>query len=381
MTPDLTPEQLDLLIRLTSGELAGAELERARAEVAADPVLAAEYELQMEALSFLTEQPVAPMADFEAARMRRGVMEAVTPTVRSRPSRTAWMGRLLPVAAALAVVVLGVGFVMNLGGGDTADSGALTALSTEAPAETEAARSEMAPAATEAPAEADAPDDFLSDTADDAGNVGASEAEEAADLAPIEFVGELTPELLESFAYDPKEYIASEVRALHAFAPCDAVEVDGVLHTEALAAVFGVWEDQEAFLVELTEVGGPDVPGPGAGPPNALTPRSGDTLPSSTVGHPRCPTSVPAHGSTRRPHRRPPRGVRREGAGDDRRPDAVDDHKDICWDHCHDTCRVRVRGDHQGSVPAVGGGRHRSRGVRDLRWNLRDRWCVHMVET
>lgn len=258
MTPDLTPEQLDLLIALTDGSLSDDALAHALDEVRADPVLRAEHDRQLEALAFLGTARAAPMAEFEAARMRRAVLDSVAPV----PTRVTprWAGRLLPVAAALAVVVLGVGFLSNAGrdSAGTFDESA-DATATQAVAATEAAAAEMAPAATES---------SMALEAEDAAGAMAAEAplpdeDFAARMAMLPSLGALGPDDLPAFADTVDDYVLEKgyvaTPLFDVIASCDGVDVDGEMLLTYTVAATASWDGLDVVVLEMTESGGPIV--------------------------------------------------------------------------------------------------------------------------
>lgn len=250
MNPDLTPGQLDLLLALTDGSLAGVDLARTEAVVAADPILAAEYALQREALAFLAAESAAPLADFEAARLRRVVLDSVAPQP-ARPSPR-WAIRLLPVAAALAVVVIGIAFV-NGRSGDTEglDQSASLYGDTTAAATAEAGK-DGAP-------EASSVDDALEEGIEAPTALQA----ESVRMAELPGLGAFGPDDLPGFAEHIAEYVGEKgyvATPLFDLAPnCDGVEVDGEMLLEYTLAATATWDGLDVLVLEMTEAGGPIV--------------------------------------------------------------------------------------------------------------------------
>lgn len=249
MNPDLTPEQLDLLLSLTDGTLVGADLERAEAAVAADPRLAAEYALQREALAFLADEPVAPLADFEAARIRRSVLDRVAPQpVRSSPR---WATRLMPVAATLAIIVVGIGFLSgrlgNTGGSEMTDS---LSSDTTAAATAEAERAPL-------PAVAD------DQREEDGGSIAGAMQESMTTTDGLPELGAIGPDDLPGFVDDIDERLGEKrdvVSPLSELAPsCDGVEVDGKVLVEYTVAATATWYGLDVLVLEMVEPGGPIV--------------------------------------------------------------------------------------------------------------------------
>ncbi len=258
MIPELTPEQIDLLIALTDGSLSGEALARAEVAVRADPVLAPEYARQLEAITYLAEREVAPMAEFESARMRRSVLDAVAPVTPKPAPR--WAARLLPVAAALAVVVLGIGFLTSTrpDSAQTSDMavGASKTAATEAPAATESALSaEMAPLPAEAPT--------YDDTASDAAEPAAVQEEGASRVAMLPSLGTFGPEGIPGFIENvdqfvlEKGYLPSPLVDLGG--NCDGVEVGEEMLVDYTVAATATWDGRDVLVLEMTEPGGPIV--------------------------------------------------------------------------------------------------------------------------
>lgn len=257
MIPDLTSAQLDLLLSLTDGSLSGDALAQARATVDADPLLSSEFARQQEALAFLQATPLAPLTDFEAAHLRRGVLDAVAPIRQKSAPR--WAARLLPVAAALAVIVLGIGFVNNARVGDEAGLTDIAAeapkfAATEAPAATEAAAADMVPSA-EMPAAAD--------ETEDSAMVAAPVDGATSRVALLPNLGALGPEGAPEFTERLEEYVLEKGYVPSPLfdlgIPCDGIEVDGVVVLEYTVAAAATWDGLDVLILELTEPGGPIV--------------------------------------------------------------------------------------------------------------------------
>ena len=189
--------------------------------------------------------------------MRREVLDEVAP-VRQKPAPRGAV-RLLPVAAALAVIVLGIGFVNNARVGDEADLASTAAeapefAATEAPAATESAASEMAPAA-DMPAGAD--------EMEDAAMVEAPMEGATSRVAMLPNLGALGPDGAPEFTERLEEYVLEKGYAPSPLfdlgIPCDGIEVDGVMVLEYTVAASGTWDGVDVLILEVTEPGGPVV--------------------------------------------------------------------------------------------------------------------------
>lgn len=251
MMADLTPEQIELLLAVTDGSLEGQELEEARARAESDPVLAEELRLQELALAHLAEERVAPMADFEAARMRRNVLDEVLPL---KPAKAPWFSRLVPAAAVVAVVVIGIGFLGNLGADTAQDETAAVA-----PAESESAtvdraeESEMA-AAPEA------------DDSADMDMPAEAPMEAPAEEAPVDIASALPKvELPDLGALDigplDEEHLALLEQSLNGVPTplfvvtpaCDGVEFEDEMILEVVGAAITLVDGSEARVVLLAD--------------------------------------------------------------------------------------------------------------------------------
>ena len=251
MMSDLTPEQIELLLAVSDGSLEGDDLARARSEIASDPVLAEELRLQEMARAHLATERVAPMADFEAARMRRAVLNEVLP---QKPARTPWFARLVPAAAVLVLVVAGIGFLGNLTGQDAADL-ANDEIAAIAPTEKEEAATDARDGDT-ATAEAPAMDLPAADDALDDGGVAESDIAAAMPAAmPLPELGALGEEPL-------PDDVLEEMRAVVGGEPvpffvvaenCDGVTWQDVTHLEVMAAANATLDGLEVLVVELPD--------------------------------------------------------------------------------------------------------------------------------
>lgn len=248
MMADLTPTQIDLLLSVTDGSLEGQALAEARARVEADPVLAEELRLQEAALAHLGEERHAPMADFEAARMRRAVLDEVLP---QPPARVPWFARLVPATAVLVLVVAGIGIVGNLGSSETADL-AQDEMAAVAPAESEEAGRDGAP---EALPEAEAP---AADAAADAPMEAPLEGATSDDLASAALPGVDLPDLgaLEAGPLTEQqlavltESLDDVPTPLFVVTPsCDGVEFEGGMLLDVVGAAMAFVDGTEVRVV------------------------------------------------------------------------------------------------------------------------------------
>lgn len=242
MMRDLTPEQLDLLLAVTDGSLEGEALDAARARIAADPLLAEELRLQEAATAYLSEERVAPMADFEAARMRRGVLDEVLP---QQAAKAPWFSRLVPVAAVLALVVAGVGFVGGLGSDDA--SVVEDQIAAVAPAESDTSEREELPQAEFAPK-------------DDAADLEEAPAEEAledgiaaAEVPPLDIpdLGPLGDGPLDEAQLDllVSSLGGAPTPVFVVLPSCDGVTHDGDLVLDVVGAATGLVGDAEVRVL------------------------------------------------------------------------------------------------------------------------------------
>jgi hypothetical protein len=256
MMADLTPEQIELLLAVTDGSLEGQELEDARARAESDPVLAEELRLQELALAHLAEERVAPMADFEAARMRRNVLDEVLPL---KPAKAPWFSRLVPAAAVIAFVVIGIGFLGNLGSDDGADI-AQDEIAAVAPAETDSATVERAEESEMAAAPA-------ADDSADMDMAGDAPMEAPAEEAPLEDISSALPKVelpdlgaLEDGPLDEErlslleESLDGVPTPLFVVTPaCDGVEFEDEMVLEVVGAGITVVDGTEARVVLLAD--------------------------------------------------------------------------------------------------------------------------------
>ncbi len=252
MMSDLTPEQIELLLAVSDGSLEGEDLARARSEIATDPVLAEELRLQEVARAHLATERVAPMADFEAARVRRAVLDEVLP---QKPAPTPWFARLVPAAAVLVLVAAGIGFVGNLTGQDAADLAtdevaAITPSDKEDAAATNARDGDATTA--EAPEMGLPPAD---DALEDGGIAGSDVAAALPAALPLAELGALSEGPL-------PDDVLEEMRAVVGGTPvpfsmvaenCDGVTWQDVNHTEVTAAASATLDGLEVLVVELPD--------------------------------------------------------------------------------------------------------------------------------
>lgn len=107
---------LDLIASHASGLLSGVEESRAAELVDSCEVCASEFASQRQIRTLLSATPLPAMSELERTRMRRAVLDATAP-----PTPAPWQRRFLAVAgaaAAVLVVVAGVGVIGQFGGND-----------------------------------------------------------------------------------------------------------------------------------------------------------------------------------------------------------------------------------------------------------------------
>ena len=108
---------LDLIAEYASGLLTGADESRAAELVTTCASCAAEFADQQAIRSLLASAPAPALSEMERRRLRRSVLDATAPPTATTP----WLLRLRPlmgVAAAMLVLVVGVGVVTDLGSND-----------------------------------------------------------------------------------------------------------------------------------------------------------------------------------------------------------------------------------------------------------------------
>jgi hypothetical protein len=112
---------LDLIAEHASGFLTGTDEMRAAELVASCETCRGEFETHREIRSVLAAAPVPAMSEFERTRLRRSVLDNVAP---ARGAVSPWQRRFLAAAGAAAavfVVVTGVGVLGDLSGGDSGE--------------------------------------------------------------------------------------------------------------------------------------------------------------------------------------------------------------------------------------------------------------------
>lgn len=109
---------LDLIAEYASGLLTGADESRAAELVRTCDSCAEEFADHQAIRSLLATAPAPALSEFERTKLRRSVLDAVAPPASAT---SPWLTRLRPLmgaAAAMLVLVVGVGVVANLGSTD-----------------------------------------------------------------------------------------------------------------------------------------------------------------------------------------------------------------------------------------------------------------------
>ena len=125
----------DLILDLTEGTLSADDAARARAFVASDPALAADYQTQIATKAHLESLPPIAMAADERSALRQELIEQLhldsRPKSVASPSRRgfAWWKPIAGIAGVAAVVAAIVVLPGSLGGSD--DAGTEVALTSE----------------------------------------------------------------------------------------------------------------------------------------------------------------------------------------------------------------------------------------------------------
>lgn len=208
---------LDLIAEYASGLLTEADESRAVELVRECESCAKEFTDQQAIRSLLANAPAPALSEFERTRLRRSVLDAASPPVAVAPP---WLVRFRPLmglAAAVLVLVVGVGVVGNLATddgmtlADGGESGATTTAAATAlvPMEEDGRGGEDTMSALSDSDEQDQADDGVADdsaaesTALAALMIDAGDVAETSDLDPL--LGELTAavqETSESLAVD-----------------------------------------------------------------------------------------------------------------------------------------------------------------------------------